>query len=219
MWMAKGTQRSRGWCWPGPSNSFYTVFILFNSREVKGISLRQSAFHFLTEAKVYLVIMWPGKEDFLFPCSPQSKAESSSQGTWLHFAIKDRWRHMVHLGPTRDWKDPYHKHYWAALTPKPEKCKAYPLPQPAYLWGGKARARQPGYRSKKRRSGTHSRWLRGQGSRLSSRGTGWYRSARGPEEGNTSCGRLAEEAKPVGLLHPNYQIFSILFFRMPVLTH
>ena len=37
-----------------------------NSCEVKGISFVQFAFHFLTEAKIYSVIMRSGKEEFLF---------------------------------------------------------------------------------------------------------------------------------------------------------
>jgi hypothetical protein len=55
------------WCWPRSKDSWSSVFIymvVLIFGKVKGISLIQLVFHALTEAKVYSVIMWSGKEDF-----------------------------------------------------------------------------------------------------------------------------------------------------------
>lgn len=151
--------------------------------------------------------MWTGKEDFLFLCSQQSKAESSSQGTWLHLAFKDRWSHTVNPGPTRDWKAVCHTHHWAALTPRPEKWKSYPLPQQAYIWGSKTIARQPGYTLKQIGSLGQTA---GQWPRHSTCNTGCM-SAKGQKEGKTRCGPLVKEAetpniilKAIGWLHTTF---------------
>lgn len=139
---------------------------------------------------------------------------------WL-FCLKEQENSCISLGPTRSQKDVCHQRYTT------EKWKSYPLPQQAYIWGGKTTARQSDTHLRKQEpenAGHHSQEAWGKQQVTPTTGIHAEHMERrmhpGQEPGRskTRCGCLVEQAEPLkvslkamGSLHAIHPHMSSFF--------